>query len=44
MAKPSVRPAAAGGVASQQARARGFALDLAQGGPDADDADFREYA
>jgi methyl-accepting chemotaxis protein len=44
MAKPSVRPAAAGGVASQQARARGFALDLAQGGPDADDAEFREYA
>ena len=31
-------------VAAQQARAQGFALDLAQGGPDADDADFREYA
>jgi methyl-accepting chemotaxis protein len=31
-------------VAAQQARAKGFALDLAQGGPDADDADFREYA
>jgi methyl-accepting chemotaxis protein len=30
-------------VAAQQARAKGFALDLAQGGPDADDADFREY-
>ena len=32
------------GVAAQQARARGFALDLAQGGPDADDANFKEYA
>ena len=31
-------------VAAQQARARGFALDLAQGGPDADDANFRDYA
>ncbi|MFZ0267272.1 methyl-accepting chemotaxis protein [Caulobacter sp.] len=31
-------------VASQQARASGFALDLTNGGPDADDADFREYA
>jgi methyl-accepting chemotaxis protein len=31
-------------VAAQQARANGFALDLSQGGPDADDADFREYA
>ena len=31
-------------VAAQQALAKGFALDLAQGGPDADDADFRKYA
>jgi methyl-accepting chemotaxis protein len=31
-------------VAAQQARARGFALDLAHGGPDADDANFKEYA
>ncbi|AZS20751.1 MULTISPECIES: methyl-accepting chemotaxis protein [unclassified Caulobacter] len=31
-------------VAAQQARAAGFALDLTKGGPDADDADFREYA
>ena len=31
-------------VAAQQARAQGFALDLMQGGPDADDAQFREYA
>ena len=30
-------------VAAQQARAKGFALDLAQGGPDADDADFKAY-
>jgi hypothetical protein len=30
-------------VAAQQARAGGFALDLTSGGPDADDADFREY-
>ncbi|CAN7395018.1 methyl-accepting chemotaxis protein [Phenylobacterium sp. LjRoot225] len=38
------RSTATAPVAAQQARARGFALDLAQGGPDADDADFREYA
>jgi methyl-accepting chemotaxis protein len=31
-------------VAAQQARANGFALDLTQGGPDAEDDDFREYA
>ncbi len=31
-------------VQSQQARARGFALDLSMGGPDSDDADFRESA
>ena len=31
-------------VAVQQARAKGFALDLAHGGPDADDAAFKEYA
>jgi methyl-accepting chemotaxis protein len=31
-------------VAAQQARAAGFALDLTQGGPDADDADFKQYA
>jgi methyl-accepting chemotaxis protein len=31
-------------VAAQQTRAGGFALDLTSGGPDADDADFREYA
>ncbi|XBY46911.1 CHASE3 domain-containing protein [Methyloraptor flagellatus] len=31
-------------VAAQQARARGFALDMAMGGPDADDAQFKEIA
>jgi len=51
---PARRPAAAGKpatkvqtrnpVAAQQARAAGFALDLTSGGPDAEDADFREYA
>ncbi|RRN62656.1 methyl-accepting chemotaxis protein [Caulobacter sp. 602-1] len=43
---PRKAPAAAPkrqAVAAQQARASGFALDLTQGGPDAADADFREY-
>ncbi|CDZ28933.1 methyl-accepting chemotaxis protein [Neorhizobium galegae] len=31
-------------VASQQARAKGFALDMSMGGPDSDDDDFRESA
>ena len=31
-------------IASQQARARGFALDMSMGGPDSDDDDFRESA
>jgi methyl-accepting chemotaxis protein len=31
-------------ISSQQARARGFALDMSMGGPDANDADFRESA
>ncbi len=31
-------------VSAQQARAKGFALDLSMGGPDAADADFRESA
>jgi methyl-accepting chemotaxis protein len=30
-------------VAAQQARVEGFALDLSQGGPDSDDADFKAY-
>ena len=45
--KPVVnrRPAAAGSsVAAQQARAKGFALDLSMGGPDAEDQNFRESA
>jgi methyl-accepting chemotaxis protein len=29
-------------IVEQQARANGFALDLAMGGPDDADADFRE--
>ncbi|WP_438752416.1 methyl-accepting chemotaxis protein [Pararhizobium sp. O133] len=47
MTKPVAtrKPAQTGNsVASQQARARGFALDLSMGGPDAADADFRESA
>lgn len=40
--KPAAAPRQS--VAAQQARIGGFALDLASGGPDADDADFREYA
>ena len=31
-------------LARQQDRVKGFALDLANGGPDADDADFKQYA
>jgi methyl-accepting chemotaxis protein len=31
-------------VAEQQARVKGLALDLSRGGPDEDDAKFREYA
>jgi methyl-accepting chemotaxis protein len=31
-------------ISAQQARAKGFALDLSMGGPDAADADFRESA
>jgi methyl-accepting chemotaxis protein len=31
-------------VSSQQARAKGFALDMSMGGPDREDSDFRESA
>jgi methyl-accepting chemotaxis protein len=31
-------------VVEQQARVKGFALDMSRGGPDADDAGFKEYA
>ena len=37
-------PSKANSVAAQQARAKGFALDLTHGGPDSDDADFKAYA
>jgi methyl-accepting chemotaxis protein len=43
-AKPTAKRDANTNIVAQQARARGFALDLAQGGPDAADADFRESA
>ncbi len=42
-ARKTAAPAASV-VAAQQARAKGFALDLAQGGPDQDDAHFKAYA
>jgi methyl-accepting chemotaxis protein len=44
-AAPAKTPArkAPRAVAVQQARAQGFALDLSQGGPDADDREFTEY-
>ncbi|MBF2717835.1 HAMP domain-containing protein [Agrobacterium vitis] len=38
------RPSAAQTVAAQQARAKGFALDLSMGGPDDEDHDFRQLA
>ncbi len=41
-AKPAARPAATQSVAAQQARVKGFALDLSMGGPDEDDLAFRE--
>jgi methyl-accepting chemotaxis protein len=43
-AKSAVAARKSNGVAAQQSRAKGFALDLAMGGPDADDADFKAYA
>ncbi len=41
--KPASKPAA-NSVSAQQARAKGFALDMAMGGPDDGDADFKESA
>jgi methyl-accepting chemotaxis protein len=38
------RPSQDQSIAQQQARAKGFALDMSMGGPDRDDADFRESA
>jgi len=43
-ARPAARPAQGKGVKAQQAMAKGFALDLTHGGPDAEDNQFREYA
>ncbi|KQV38089.1 MULTISPECIES: methyl-accepting chemotaxis protein [unclassified Rhizobium] len=44
-AKTPVRKVtASNSVSAQQARVKGFALDLSMGGPDAEDADFRESA
>ena len=40
--KPAAK-AARNPVAAQQARAKGFALDLTHGGPDKDDDDFKAY-
>ncbi|MGR9144189.1 methyl-accepting chemotaxis protein [Rhizobium leguminosarum] len=42
--KPSTRKSAANSVAGQQARVKGFALDLSMGGPDDGDAEFKESA
>ncbi|ANK87163.1 MULTISPECIES: methyl-accepting chemotaxis protein [Rhizobium] len=42
--KLGVRKLAANSVAGQQARAKGFALDLSMGGPDDGDAEFKESA
>ncbi|EGI56723.1 hypothetical protein SUS17_63 [Sphingomonas sp. S17] len=40
-AKPAVKP---NGIVDQQGPARGYALDLASGGPDSEDADFGRAA
>ncbi|MBX5226783.1 HAMP domain-containing protein [Rhizobium sp. NLR9b] len=42
--KPAIKKPAAGSVAGQQARVKGFALDLSMGGPDDGDAEFKESA
>jgi methyl-accepting chemotaxis protein len=43
-AAPARTPAAKGrSVSAQQARAKGFALDLAKGGPDSEDDEFKAY-
>lgn len=43
-ARPVAKAAARPAVHQQQARAKGFALDMAMGGADAEDMDFRESA
>ncbi|MEH3108509.1 MAG: methyl-accepting chemotaxis protein [Agrobacterium cavarae] len=40
-ATPGRRPASTSAVHAQQARAKGFALDMSMGGPDENDGDFR---
>ncbi|WP_312930879.1 methyl-accepting chemotaxis protein, partial [Agrobacterium cavarae] len=40
-ATPGRRPAPTSAVHAQQARAKGFALDMSMGGPDENDGDFR---
>jgi len=42
--KSVATPVKTNSIVDQQARARGFALDLSHGGPDADDADFGAQA
>ncbi|MBX4916035.1 methyl-accepting chemotaxis protein [Rhizobium bangladeshense] len=42
--KPAIKKPAASSVAGQQARVKGFALDLSMGGPDDGDAEFKESA
>jgi methyl-accepting chemotaxis protein len=47
VSRSSAKPASRGSdqtVSAQQARARGFALDMSMGGPDSDDADFKASA
>ncbi|MBD8687593.1 MULTISPECIES: methyl-accepting chemotaxis protein [unclassified Rhizobium] len=41
---PNVRRQSDNSIGGQQARAKGFALDLSMGGPDAADQDFRQSA
>jgi methyl-accepting chemotaxis protein len=43
--RPSAQPPRGGHVPSvPSARGKGYSLDMSMGGPDADDADFRESA
>ncbi|MGO4135232.1 methyl-accepting chemotaxis protein [Rhizobium brockwellii] len=42
--KPAGKTAPANSVTAQQARAKGFALDMSMGGPDRSDDEFRESA
>ncbi|SIR34295.1 methyl-accepting chemotaxis protein [Rhizobium sp. RU20A] len=43
-AQPARKPAPDNSIAAQQARAKGFALDMSMGGPDREDDDFRQSA